>query len=110
MDPLGAREALGPMGAREAGAVAGAPVHARSLAEFWCRRAEVVQLAKARAARAAVREVPEVCIYWMKNRCTSGNVCSFLHLYVPSKVPVCAYFLQNAPCPDGTQCLFRHWR
>jgi poly(A) polymerase Pap1 len=75
-----------------------------SLAAFWAARAEAIQHRVAAAERPAMRK-DVVCRYWLKDRCSSGNSCPWLHLLVEDKLPVCVF---GTECPHGPRCEFRH--
>lgn len=33
-----------------------------------------------------------VCVHYIKQRCTRGKECDFLHTYDADKLPICRYF------------------
>ena len=80
---------------------------------MWTRR-------RAAATAARIREIDEeenargnfrknmVCMYWLRDRCNSGDRCRYLHVLDYQRVKLCQYFVQGAPCPDGNNCIFRH--
>jgi len=45
----------------------------------------------------------EVCRYWMKNLCTKGSSCEFLHMWDQNRMPKCL----QPNCTDK-QCPFTH--
>lgn len=49
-----------------------------------------------------------VCIHWIKNRCTRGDDCDYLHVYIEEKVPVCRYQQQTGACHREAECVYRH--
>jgi hypothetical protein len=50
-----------------------------------------------------------VCMYWLRNRCSSGDRCRYMHIINHEKIKLCQYYIEGAKCPDGDQCIFRHW-
>jgi hypothetical protein len=50
-----------------------------------------------------------VCMYWLKGRCRAGDLCRFLHVMNHSKLRLCQYFIEGGRCPEGSECLFRHF-
>lgn len=49
-----------------------------------------------------------VCVHWIKNRCTRGDECDYLHAYIEEKVPVCRFYQQNGHCHKEQECVYRH--
>jgi hypothetical protein len=83
-------------------------------AEFYAARTAAAvavnrsRLAAADAAR-GIRHQDVVCHYWLKDRCGAGDRCRYLHVLIEDKVQLCQYFVKRAPCPDGAECMFRHY-
>ena len=49
-----------------------------------------------------------VCVHWIKQRCTRGETCDYLHSYDADKLPICRYFTQNGSCHKELECVYRH--
>ena len=57
-----------------------------------------------------------VCKHWLNNRCRQGDLCSFLHVYDPSRFPRCHFWETNiAATGKGAcekhrvdECIFKH--
>ena len=49
-----------------------------------------------------------VCVHWIKQRCTRGETCDYLHSYDADKLPICRYFTQNGSCHKEPECVYRH--
>lgn len=45
----------------------------------------------------------EVCRYWVRNNCTKGSNCNFLHEFQQDKMPLCT----NPNC-NNNMCFFKH--
>ena len=48
-----------------------------------------------------------VCKHYLAGVCKKGLECEFLHVYDPSRLPLCSAFLQQALCTDP-ECLLLH--
>ena len=72
---------------------------------FWRTREE-----RARALFAAPYDavrLPVVSRFYLKNKCSAGVKCKFIHQYIEDKLPLCEYI--EGGCPDGVgHCIFRH--
>jgi cleavage and polyadenylation specificity factor subunit 4 len=47
-------------------------------------------------------------VHWIKQRCTRGETCDYLHSYDSEKLPICRYFTQNGSCHKEKECVYRH--
>jgi hypothetical protein len=45
----------------------------------------------------------EVCRYWVRNNCTKGSNCNFLHEFQQDKMPNC-----TVPNCNNNMCFFKH--
>ena len=80
--------------------------------EFWQRRLDRIRRRRLRSLKAAKEAKGEVsydvvCRYWLSSKCSMGDACPFLHVYIPDKIPLCAYI--DTRCGSGDACLFRHY-
>ena len=50
-----------------------------------------------------------VCMYWLMGRCRAGDLCRYLHVQNKNKLRLCQYFVEGGKCPEGDDCLFRHF-
>ena len=78
---------------------------------FWMLRADRrkrrnMRLKKNALINKGILTYDVVCRYWLTGKCQLGDVCSFLHKYIPDKIPLCAYI--DAKCLNGGSCVFRH--
>lgn len=52
----------------------------------------------------------DICCYhhfYRPGGCMKGDVCDFLHTYIPEKMPLCIHF-EKGNCRKGDDCIFRH--
>ena len=77
--------------------------------EFWSRRLDRTRRRRLRALKCTkgTNAYDVVCRYWLSSKCAMGDTCPFLHMYIPEKIPLCAYI--DARCASGDACLFRHY-
>lgn len=50
-----------------------------------------------------------VCKHWLRGLCKRGDDCDFLHVYDPSRMPECLFFVHYAECTNK-DCIFLHTR
>ena len=77
--------------------------------DFWFKRMDRHTRRRARAAAKRKEGKPSfdvVCRFWLTDKCQMGDACSFLHKYIPDKIPICAYI--DSKCVLGAACVFRH--
>lgn len=51
-----------------------------------------------------------VCRHWLRGMCIKGEVCDFLHIFDPLRMPACRQFRKNGRCSEFEQgiCPLRH--
>ena len=50
-----------------------------------------------------------VCKHWLRGLCKRGDECDFLHVYDPSRMPECLFFVHYGECTNK-DCIFLHTR
>ena len=48
-----------------------------------------------------------VCRYWLNGTCQKGDRCDYLHVYDPSRVPLCPNTARTGVCHDPN-CVYMH--
>lgn len=48
-----------------------------------------------------------VCRHWLRGLCKKGDECEYLHIYDPSRMPVCHFYATHGECNDK-DCIFAH--